>query len=117
MRSGKDAKAAFAKGKGTEPSAQRPDCEVGKSRGEREPHLDEKRGIGAGAWRGKGGLHSAQKQFPRKIGRTRKENLSRANGKKHEPVRGCKIFEYVSQSFGFNPSLAKTEMGKKSSVG
>ena len=35
-----------------------PNREVGESQGERVPHLGEKKGIRAVAWRGNGGLHS-----------------------------------------------------------
>ena len=44
------------------------------------------RGIRAGAWRGKGKLHSEERQVPRKRGRASKKNLPRRSRKKHERV-------------------------------
>ena len=65
-------------------------CEVGKSQGEREPHLGEKEGIRAGAWRGKDGLHSEERQVPRRRGRESKKSLSRGSRRKYERVSGRK---------------------------
>ena len=43
-----------------------PNREMGKSQGGREPQLSEREGIRAGAWRGKGRLHSKGAQVPRR---------------------------------------------------
>ena len=51
--------------------------------------LARKMGIGGGAWRGKGGLTSEEKQVQRR-GRESKKNLRRRSRRKHEPVSGCK---------------------------
>ena len=42
-----------------------PDRKVGESQGEREPHLGEIEKIKSETWRGKGGLHSEERQIPR----------------------------------------------------
>ena len=41
-----------------------PDRGVGESQGDRELHLGERKGIRAGAWRGKSGLHGEGRQVP-----------------------------------------------------
>ena len=57
---------------------------VGESR-----TLAKKRGIRAGVWRGKDGLHSEERQVPRRRRRASNENLPRSR-RKHERVSGCK---------------------------
>ena len=66
-----------------------PDHERGESQCEQEPHLGE-RGIRAGAWSGKDGIHSEQRQIPRRKGRTSKKSLPRTSRRKHERVSGHK---------------------------
>ena len=50
--------------------------------------LVRKRGIRAGAWRGKGGLHSEGRQIPRRKRRACKKSLPRRSRSKHERVSG-----------------------------
>ena len=69
----------FPKRKGTEPSVQ-----IMTMRGR------ESRWARAGAWRGKGGLHSEGGQILKRKGRTRKKNLPRTSRRKHERVSGRK---------------------------
>ena len=52
--------------------------------------LARERGIRAGAWRGKGGLHGERGQIPRRTGRESKKSLPRASRRKHERVSGRK---------------------------
>ena len=63
-----------------------PDHEVGKSQGEREPHLGEREGIRARAWSGKGGLHDERGQIPRRKERASKKSFPRRSRRKHERV-------------------------------
>ena len=49
-----------------------------------------KRGIRAGAWRGKGGLHRERRQIPRRTGRASKNSLPRTSRRKHERLSGRK---------------------------
>ena len=66
-----------------------PNHEVGESQGGREPHLGE-RGVRAGAWGGKDGLHGERGQIARRRGRASKKSLLRRNRRKHERVSGRK---------------------------
>ena len=75
--------------------------------------LASKRGIEAGAWSGKGGLHGERRQIPRRKGRASKKNLPRRSRRKHKRVSGRKSLQEDLQSFGFTESLAKSEMGKE----
>ena len=59
--------------------------EVGESR-----TLARERGIGARAWRGKGGLHSEGRQIPRRTGRASNKSLPKRSRRKHERVSGRK---------------------------
>ena len=59
---GRYARAAIAKWKKNNCLSRAPDRKVGKSQGEREPHLGEIERIRSGAWRGKGGLHRKERQ-------------------------------------------------------
>ena len=52
--------------------------------------LARKKGIGAGAWRGKSGFHSEGRQVPRRRERASKENLSARSGRMHKRVSGRK---------------------------
>ena len=52
---------------------------VGKSR-----TLARERGIRAGAWCGKGGLHSERRQIPSRKGRASKKSLFRTSRRKHQ---------------------------------
>ena len=52
--------------------------------------LARERGIGAGAWREKGELHSEEKQVSRRKGRASKKSLPRRSRRKHERVSGRK---------------------------
>ena len=69
-----------------------PDRVVGKSQGERELHLGERKGIRAGAWRGKSELYTEGRQVPRRRGRASKESLPRRSSRKHKRVSGHKSF-------------------------
>ena len=52
--------------------------------------LTRKRGIRAGAWRGKDGLHSEGRQAPRREERASKKSLLKENRRKHKWVSGRK---------------------------
>ena len=72
----------LTKGKGTEPSVQSTGSwgervNVGESRTSAR-----ERGIRAGAWRGKGGLHSEERQVSRKKGWASKKSLPRRSRRK-----------------------------------
>ena len=56
------------------------------------PILPRNRNIRVGAWRGKGGFHSEEKQVPRRRGKASKESLPRGGRRKHERMSGCKSF-------------------------
>ena len=58
---------------------------MGESQGEREPHLDKRKGDQSGSMERKGWTPQG-----RKTGRACKENLLRKSRKKHERVSGCK---------------------------
>ena len=82
------------KRKETEPSVQstrswegegRERVKVGESR-----TLTKERGIGARAWKGKGGIHREGRQIPRRKERACKKSLHRRSRRKHERVNGCK---------------------------
>ena len=62
---GRYARAAVAKRKTNSCLSRAPDRKVGESQGEREPHLGEIEKIKSETWRGKGGLHSEERQIPR----------------------------------------------------
>ena len=102
------------KRKGTEPSVQSTRSwgggervKVGESR-----TLARKRGITAGAWSGKGGLHREGRQITRRKGRASKKSLTRTSRRKHTQVDAKPLQDDV-QSLGFTPSLAKPETGKE----
>ena len=79
------------KGKGTEPFSRSPDCEVEDSEDELELHLGEReKGIEAGAWGGKGGLHGEERQVSGRRVRESKQNLSRRSRRKNKRVSGHK---------------------------
>ena len=63
------------------------------------------RGIIAGAWRGKSGVRSEERQVPRRRKRTSKESLSRRSRRNHERISGCKAIQDDLQSLGFWPNL------------
>ena len=67
-----------------------PDPKVGESQSEQEPHLGEREGIRAGAWGRKGGLHSEERQVPRRRGWASKEKLPRESRERHQRVSGRK---------------------------
>ena len=67
----------------------------------------------AGAWRGKGGLHSEGRQVPRKRGRASKESLPRRKKKKAWADEWTQKLSGKICSLGFTPSLAKPEMGNE----
>ena len=69
-----------------------PDHEGEESQGGPEPQLDERGGIRARAWSGKGGLHHEGRQIPRRKGRASKKSLPRTSRRKHERVSGRKSF-------------------------
>ena len=52
--------------------------------------LTREKGIKAGVWRGKDGIHSEGRQVPRRRGRASKESLSCGSRRKHERVSGRK---------------------------
>ena len=86
-----------------------PDREVGDSQGEQEPHLGEReREIKAGAWRGKGRLHSEGRQVPRRKGRVSKESLPRRSRRKHERVSGRKSSPGRSAESWFHSKFGQT---------
>ena len=83
---GKNAGAALAKRKRNravcpEYQIMRGRVEMGESR-----TLARVRGIRAGAWSGKGGLHREGRQIPRRTGRACKKSLPRTSRRKHERV-------------------------------
>ena len=91
-----------------EPSVQivrREGVEVSESR-----TLARKRGIKAGAWRGKGGLHGEGRQVPRRRGRASKESLLRRSRRKHEGVSGRKSSPEGSL-FYFRSGYTRNEKG------
>ena len=105
---------SFPKGKGTESFSRSPDREVEDSEGELEPRLGEReKGIGAGAWGGKGGLHGEERQVSGRRVRESKKNLPRRSRRKHKRVSGRKAHLEDLESLSFTPSLAKPEMGKE----
>ena len=105
-------KPPLPKGKGIELSVQSirlwgRRVKVGKSRAlatERE----RERVIRARAWRGKGGLHSEERQVPRKRGRTSKRSLLRRSRRKHEWVSGCKSSPGCSAESWFHSKSGQT---------
>ena len=52
--------------------------------------LSRQRRIRAGAWSGKGGLHSEGGKIPRRKGRASKKSLSKRSRRKHERLSGRK---------------------------
>ena len=76
-----------------------------------------------GAWGGKSGLHTVERQVPRREGG--QESLAKRSRRKHERVIGCKRSSDRSAQFWFhsnsnlfylqlfNPILAKPEIGKE----
>ena len=73
-----------------------------------------KKGIKAGAWRGKDGLHSKARRIPGKRGGASEKNLRRRCRRKHERVRekSAEAFQEDLKSLDFSPSLAQPEIGK-----
>ena len=78
------------------------------SQGERELHLGEKEGTGAGAWGGKSGLHIKRRQVPRSRGRASKENLPRRSREKHKWVSGLKSSPGSSGESQFHSKFGQT---------
>ena len=70
--------------------------------------LARERGIRAGAWSGKGGLHSEQRKIPRRTGRARKKSLPRTSRRKHERVSGRKSSPGRSAESWFHSTSGKT---------
>ena len=66
------------------------------------------RGIGAGAWRGKGGLHRERGQIPRRTERASKKSLPRASRRKHERVSGRKSSPGRSAESWFHSKSGQT---------
>ena len=76
---------------------------VGESR-----TLVRERGIRAGAWRGKDGLHSERRQIPRRKWKASKKSLPRTSRRKHERVSGCTSFPGRSAESWFHSKSGQT---------
>ena len=63
-----------------------PNCEVGESQSDQEPHLGERGEIRQGAWEEKSGLHYEGMQVPWRRRRASKENLPSGSRRKHKRV-------------------------------
>ena len=88
---GKNAGAALAKKEKEQSRLSRvPDHEGGESQGGESRTLVRKRGIRAGAWRGKGELDREGRQIPSRKGRASNKSLPRTSRRKHERVSGRK---------------------------
>ena len=66
------------------------------------------REIRAGAWRGKGGLHSKGKQVSRRKGRASKKNLPRRGRRKHERMSRRNSSPGRSAKFCFHSKSGQT---------
>ena len=95
-------KPSLLKEKGTEPSVQSTRSWERESQGGRAPHLDDRGGIRARAWRGKSRLHHEQREVSRSKGRASKKSLPRRGRRKHERVSEGKSSPGRSAESWFN---------------
>ena len=70
--------------------------------------LVSEKGIRARACSGKGGIHSEERQIPRKKERASKKSLPRTSRRKHERVSGCKSSPGRSTESWFHSKSGQT---------
>ena len=70
--------------------------------------LERKREIRTRAWRGKGGLHSEERQVPRRKERASKKSLPRGSRRKHERVSRRKSSPGQSAEYWFHSMSRQT---------
>ena len=95
------------RGEGTERSVQSKIMRGRESRWARAAPWRERR-IKAGAWRGKGGLHSERRQAPRRKGSASKKSLPRRSERRYERVSGRKSSPRRSAQLWFHSKSGQT---------
>ena len=66
------------------------------------------RGIRAGAWSEKGGLHRERRKIPKRTGRASRKSLPRASRRKHERMSGRKSSPGRSAESWFHSKSGQT---------